>query len=318
MSEAGTQRPLAVLCLNPAVDVTYEIPRLIPDQKVHAEASRYDPGGNGINVGRSLRRLGVQACTFCVVAGEIGRLLRQQLDAQLDEASYLEVEGETRVNCTVLESVTGAQFEVSGIGPALAAAQWTGLLDRFVAHCTGGLGVITGTLQPGLPVDLYAEAVHALREAGARAVVDASGELLRHAIDAQPFLVKPNRFELENLLGRSLADERAVIAGARQLQERGVSRVCVSLGAAGALLVTPSGVLKAEAPAVPVNSTVGAGDSLVAAMSGLLARGASDREALREGVACSAGTVMQPGTELFDVKAVDRLRAAVRVTTVTL
>lgn len=314
MENAYPRLPVAVLSLNPAVDITYEIPRLIADQKVHASDSRYDPGGNGINVGRGLKRLGVQACTFCVVAGEIGRFLRHQLDAQLDQVSYLEVEGETRINGTILESVTGAQFEVSGLGPTVSTEEWQHLLDRFVTHCGDGLGVITGSLQRSLPTDLYAEAVRRVRAAGGRAVVDSHDDLLRNAIDAQPFLIKPNRFELETLVGRSLKTEQDIVREARRLQERGVTWVCVSLGADGALLVTESAVLKGEAPSVTVASTVGAGDSMVAGMTGLLAQGASAEEALREGIACSAATVMQPGTELFHKETVDRLRSEVTIT----
>lgn len=318
MDAASPQLPVSVLSLNPAVDITYEIPRLIPDQKVHASESRYDPGGNGINVGRGLKRLGVQACTFCVVAGEIGRFLRHQLDTQLDQMSYLEVEGETRINGTILESVTGAQFEVSGLGPDVSTSEWQHLLDRFVTHCDDGFGVITGSLQRSLPTTLYAEAVRRVRAAGGKAVVDSHDELLRNAIDAQPFLIKPNRFELEHLIGRSLTDEQAIVREARRLQERGVTWVCVSLGAEGALLVTESVVLKGEAPSVTVASTVGAGDSMVAGMTALLAQGAPAEEALREGIACSTATVMQPGTELFDRETVDRLRGEVRVTPLSL
>ena len=318
MDNAFTKLPVAVLSLNPAVDITYEIPQLIADQKVHALKSRYDPGGNGINVGRGLKRLGVPACTFCIVAGEIGRFLCHQLDAQLGQVSYLEVDGETRINGTILESVTGAQFEVSGVGPAVSTTQWQLLLNRFVTHCGDGLGIITGSLQRSLPTDLYAEAVRRVRAAGGRALIDSHDELLRNAIDAQPFLIKPNRFELEALVGRSLMDEQDIAREARRLQERGVTWVCISLGSEGALLVTSSSVLKGEAPPVPVASTVGAGDSMVAGMAALLAQGASAEDALREGIACGAATVMQPGTELFDKNTVDQLREKVRVRSLSL
>jgi len=196
----------------------------------------------------------------------------------------------------------------------VSTAQWEHLLDQFETHCSEGLGVITGSLQQGLPKDLYAEAVRRVRASGGRAVVDSHNELLLHAIKAQPFLIKPNRFELEALVGQPLTNQQDIVREARQLQERGVTWVCVSMGAEGALLVTSSSVLKGEAPSVPVISTVGAGDSMVAGMAGLLAQGAADRDALREGIACSAATVMQPGTELFDKETVDRLRGEVRVT----
>lgn len=252
------------------------------------------------------------------VAGEIGRFLRHQLDAQLDQVSYQEVDGETRINGTILESLTGAQFEVSGVGPVVSTAQWEHLLDQFVTHCNEGLGIITGSLQRDLPKDLYAEAVRRVQAARGRALVDSHDELLQHAIEAQPFMIKPNRFELEALVGQPLTNQQDIVREARQLQERGVTWVCVSMGAEGALLVTSSSVLKGEAPSVPVLSTVGAGDSMVAGIAGLLAQGASERDVLREGIACSAATVMQPGTELFNKETVDRLRGEVRVTQLSL
>lgn len=310
--------PVSVLSLNPAVDITYEIPRLIADQKVHASGSRYDPGGNGVNVGRGLKRLQVQACTFCVVAGEIGRFLRHQLAAQLDQVSYQEVVGETRINGTILESETGTQYEVSGIGPPLPREQWQHLLDQFVTHCDRGLGVITGSLQPGLPPDLYAEAVRRVQAAGGRAVVDSHDDLLRHAIEAKPFLIKPNRFELETLVGRPLERHRDIVREARMLQDRGVAWVCVSMGPEGALLITPSKVLRGVPPNVVVRSTVGAGDSMVAGIVASLAQGGSEEDALRQGIACSAATVMQAGTELFDLDTARRLQGQVRIETLSL
>lgn len=313
MSDARDQRPVAVLSLNPAVDVTYDIPQLIADQKVRARHSRFDPGGSGINVSRGLQRLGVKAHTFCVIAGGIGRTLRQQLDAGLDQVTYLEVDGETRINTTFLEEVTGAQFEVSGVGPAISTEQWEQLLEPFVAHCRQGFGILCGSLQRELPQDLFAEAVRRIQSAGGQAVIDSHDKPLQHAIDTRPCLIKPNRYELEVLAGRSLGDHRDVVREARHLLDHGVGMVCVSMGAEGALLVSPSGVLKGAAPSVSVVSTVGAGDSMVAGMMGQLAQGASNEEALAEGLVCSAATVMQPGTELFDQETVRRLREEVRV-----
>ncbi len=104
--------PIAVLTLNPAVDMTYEIDRLLPDQKVHASATRHDPGGNGINVARG----------FCVLAGEIGNLLERLLRQQIDTLTFERVDGETRINGTAIEHHSGAQYEISGLGPAAACS----------------------------------------------------------------------------------------------------------------------------------------------------------------------------------------------------
>lgn len=295
----GNPPPIGVLTLNPAVDMTYEIPHLIEDQKVHAMATRFDPGGNGINVGRALKRLETMAQNYCVTAGEIGHLLKRMLIDQLDRVDYEEVAGETRINGTFIEQSPRAQYEVIGIGPEIPPSQLYELLDRFVEYSIQGFGVLTGSLQQGLPLTLYADLAGRIAKAGGRAVVDSHDDALRSAIDAQPFLIKPNRYELETLLGRPTESIESVAIEARALQRQGVKYVCVSLGGDGALLAGPENTYHAAVPAVVVRSTVGAGDTMVAALVAAFAHGAMAKDALRLGVACAAGTVTQPGTALF-------------------
>ncbi len=298
-SDDSEPLPIAVLSLNPAVDMTYEVPHLIADQKAHAVATRFDPGGNGINVGRALKRLDTFAHNYCVVAGEIGQLLEHLLRRQLDHVDYEEVEGETRINGTAIEQHPRAQYEISGIGPAIPPAQLDSLLNRFEQQAGKGFGVLTGSTQSGIPPDLYADLIRRITARGGRAVLDSHDEALRRAIEAQPFLIKPNRYELETLLGRPLKDTETVATEARVLQQRGVNYVCVSLGAEGALLTGPDNSYFAPAPKVTVHSSVGAGDSMVGALVAAFSRGIAPQEALRLGVACATGTVTRPGTELF-------------------
>ncbi len=291
--------PIAVLSLNPAVDMTYEVPRLIADQKAHAVATRFDPGGNGINVGRALKRLDTLAHNYCVVAGEIGQLLKHLLRRQLDHVDYEEVEGETRINGTAIEQHPRAQYEISGIGPAIPAHQLDKLLERYEEQAGKGFGVLTGSTQSGISPQLYADLIRRITARGGRAVVDSHDEALRLAIEAKPFLIKPNRYELETLLGRRLKDAETAASEARALQQRGVDYVCVSLGSEGAILTGSDNSHFAPAPKVSVYSSVGAGDSMVGALVAAFSRGISPQNALRLGVACATGTVTHPGTELF-------------------
>ena len=295
----GESLPIGVLSLNPAVDMTYEIPRLLENQKAHAVTTRFDPGGNGINVGRALKRLGTGAHNYCITGGEIGQLLKRLLREQLDHVDSENVDGETRINGTLIELSLRRQYEVNGIGPKIPASQLNELLERFVAHSAMGFGVLTGSLQKTLPATLYADLTQRINEAGGRAVVDSHDDALRHAIEAQPFLIKPNRYELETLLGQSLDTREQVVTEARKIQQRGVKHVCVSLDGEGALLIGPDNSYYAAAPKVTVRSSVGAGDSMVAALVAAFAHDWPAMEALRLGTACAVGTVGQPGTELF-------------------
>lgn len=304
---------VAVLTLNPAVDITYTVPSLIADQKAHALTSRFDPGGNGINVGRGLKRLEIQAESFCVIAGETGHLLERLLAHHLDTVHYEGVEGETRINATLLEQKSGTQYEVSGIGPSIPSEQLKVLLDKYVSHSGRGFGILTGSTQPGVSDDFYADLVLRIREAGGRPVVDTHHEPLRRAIMAKPFLIKPNRHELETLAESELPTLKSIAGQARRIQQQGVDYVCVSLGAEGALLTGPQNSLYASALKVPIQSTVGAGDSMVAGLLAGFVQGLSSADILRLAVACGSGTVQQPGTELFSPETVTKLASTIQI-----
>jgi len=223
----------------------------------------------------------------------------------MEEMDCEEVPGETRINGTFIELSPRVQYEVSGIGPDIPPLQLNALLHRFIAYSAKGFGVLTGSLQQSLPPSLYADLVRRLNEAGGRAIVDTHDDALCDAIDAQPFLIKPNRFELETLLGIELDSLERVAEEARKLQRRGLEYVCVSMDGDGALLVGPDNSYYAQAPQVVVRSSVGAGDSMVAALVAAFAHGVEAPKALRLGIACATGTVSQPGTELFSARDVE-------------
>lgn len=303
--------PVATLTLNPAVDVSYRVKQLVPEQKAHAHAARFDPGGNGVNVSRALRRLHVPAHCFAILAGEIGQLFFRMISKHVDAPFCVWVDGETRINSTIVQEEPRQQFEVSGIGPYVPEEPLAEITRALLAACAGGLAVLTGSLPQGVPADYYASLIGRLREQGARAVVDASADYLRQVIPHRPFFIKPNRWELEQTLGRSLPDLDAVAQAAQEVRQQGVEYVCVSLGKEGAILAGPEGILHGAIPPVPVVSTVGAGDSMLGGLVAALAQGQSPEEALRLGLACGAGTVQQPGTELFDPEQLPALMAQI-------
>jgi 6-phosphofructokinase 2 len=307
-------RPIATLTLNPAVDVSYEISQLVADQKSHASSTRYDPGGNGINVGRALRELRIDARNFCVMAGNAGILLERLLKDQLDHVFCARVEGETRINATILQTTPPAQYEVTGIGPFVPSVTLAEISRSFLDHCRGGYGVLSGSVPPGVPDDIYGSMVERVHECGGLAVVDAHGSLLRESVSRHPYLIKPNRYELSLLLGREIPRIEDVAQEARILQKGGVTYVCVSLGEEGAILVGPEGSFLAKSPPVNVKCTVGSGDSMVAGLLSSFSRGRPAREAIRLAVACGSGTAAQPGTAIFTRSQVTDLLEKTEVT----
>jgi len=299
MASILTPTSITTLCLNPALDVTYHVSKLISDQKSRSDSARHDPGGNGINIGRALKRMQIDAHTFCIVAGDVGQLLQHLLEQQLDNVYYEHVDGETRINSTILEIDSQKQYQVTDAGTEIPLEQLNRVVNDFVNMTGKGFGIVTGSCQPNVPCDLYASLVEQINDNGGKAVVDTHGAALRLAIEAGPFLIKPNRYELETIIGHDLPTISDVAKQARKIQQQGVHYVCVSLGDEGAILVGPDNSYYAEALDVPVNTTVGAGDSMVAGLVAGFSLKKEAQQVLRYGIACGAGTVMHPGTELF-------------------
>jgi 6-phosphofructokinase 2 len=299
MTDSSGQ-PIAVLALNPAVDISYEIPQLIADQKVRSAKTRYHPGGNGINVARALRELGASMCCCAVTGGESGSLLLRLLGGSLEGGlRHYEVAGETRLNAVLLQANPPGQYEVDSVGPEIPPEVLWDLKDCFLEACADGLGVLTGSTPPGVPHDIYRELAERIHDQGGRAVVEAHGPVLTQALAAEPYLLRFNLHVLEATVKRRLGRLEAVAEAAREIQRGGVALVCVTLGENGALLVDAKNSRHCSAPKVRVHSTVGCGDAVVAGMVCAAARGESPEAMLRLGVVCGSVTASHAGTELF-------------------
>ncbi len=301
---------IVTLTMNPAVDVSTTVPHVLPDRKLRCEAPCYEPGGGGINVARALRRLGVESEAWFPAGGAGGELLQHLLETEGVRQSPLPVRGWTRENLNVLEHLSGRQFRFCMPGATLDAKEWPVFLERLGALSPApDFVVASGSLPPGVPTDFYARLAACIRELGSRLVLDTSGEALVRAVEAGVYLLKPSLAEFRALTGSADDDESALIAHAVEVvsTRKWCEVLLLSLGPAGALLVTAHERRRFSAPSVPIASSVGAGDSMVAGMLAALGRGRSLVEAARFAVAAGAAAVMNPGTELCHRRDAERL-----------
>ncbi len=298
---------VAVLALNPAVDISYELPQLIADQKVQADTTAYHPGGNGINVAIALTRLGVSVHCCSVLGGESGDLLLRLLGDTLEPTHRVfRVTGETRLNATLLQRHPPSQFEVDSLGPEVSPEILQELDECFLAGCGTGCGILSGSIPPGVPDDHYRRLVERIQDQGGRAAVDAHGVLLQQALEARPYLVRVNQYVLEMTTRQRLDNIEAVARAGRELQRRGIDKVCVTLGAGGAVLLDAANSYHCTAPRVRVFSTVGCGDALLAGLIAADQRGDDLPTMLRFGVICGSATAAHPGTVLFSRQEVEQ------------
>lgn len=318
---------IVTLTANPSLDRTIGLPGTLVRGAVHRTATTtVDPGGKGINVARVLHdaRLPVLA----VLPADDGDPLLAALDEHTIPYRAVPSTGAVRVNTTIAEP-DGTTTKLNEPGTVCSAEALDTLRRTLLDRADGATWtVLSGSLPPGIPDGFYAELVTELRRCGCRIAVDTSeAPLLALAAGfprSAPDLIKPNVDELAQLTGsdpRLLEDaaaagdvEPAVTAG-RALVERGVGAVLVTLGAAGAVLVTADGAWRAGAPPVVARSTVGAGDSSLAGYLVAERGGAAPAERLRYAVAYGSAAVSLPGTGLPGPD--DIAPAAVTVTALT-
>jgi len=302
---------VVTITLNPAVDKSIHVERVVPERKLRSDRPRHEPGGGGINVARVLHELGVHVDAHWTRGGHTGERLEGLLDLTGIEHHPLAITGETREHLIVFETSTGHQFRFGTPGPVLLDAE-IAAVERRIAALTPETPflVLSGSLPDSAPDDTYAR-LAASAPIGTRVVLDTSGLALAHALDAGGvYLLKPNRRELETLAGQSVEDDASLIAAARSLIDRGAVEVVVtSLGAGGAMAVTADRAWHVRAPAVRALSAVGAGDSMVAGMVTGLLQGRPLAGAIRYGVAAGAAAVTTPGTQLCRREDVDRFDA---------
>ena len=305
---------VTTVTLRPALDQTVIVPVLTPGTVHHAQSMRFDAGGKGVNVAAFLADHGAAVTATGLLGEEDAAVFEALFAAKGIEDRFVRVPGMTRIN---LKLVDASRRETTDIHlpapppPASALAE----LDRRILGlaATSTWFVLAGSVPAGVPPDVYETMTRRLHERGARVAVDTSGAPLSHALAAKPDLVKPNRAELEQLVGKSLPTLSDVASAARALQERGTAVVVVSLGVEGALFVNGEGAWYVRPLPVAVATTAGAGDALVAGLVAGLLEGLALPAAARRATAFAAAKLARVGPHLGPPEAVKALEAQVDV-----
>jgi tagatose 6-phosphate kinase len=311
---------IAVVCLNPALDVTHHVPAVDWSGVNRPSAVHARPGGKGLNVARTLHALGAEVLVMGLVGGTTGEAVTAELAALALPAAFTRVAGETRRTFTIVDGRTGDAALFSEPGPRIAADGYAEFRDRYASVLAGCAAVVlSGSLPPGLAPGTYAELTALAAAAGVPVLLDAHGEALRLGAAAGPDIVKPNLAELEDFAGRPLSgparlDRQAVAAAARDLRAAGPAAVVVSLGADGLHADTGDGRWHAVPPAVAAGNATGAGDAATAGLAHGMALGHPWDERLRHAVALGTAAALAPVAGEFSPADYATVRAGVTVT----
>ena len=261
---------IVALSMNPSIDISTSVERVMPIRKLRCSAAQRDPGGGGINVARVVRRFGADVSAVYPSGGATGQLLRRLIDQEGIQSLAIQVSEETREDFTVLETETGNQFRFVLPGPLLAEREWRECLEMLASFKGRSKFVVaSGSLPPGVPEDFYGRVAHIAKDMGAKVILDTSGPPLDAALTEGVYLVKPNLHELSDLVHSPLKSQDAWVEACRSLVRAGrAEMVALTLGNQGALLVTRDQAWRAQALPIKPVSAVGAGAVSWAAWSG--------------------------------------------------
>ncbi len=300
------------LTLNPAVDKSTTVERVMAENKMRCAVPKFEPGGGGINVSRAIKKLGGNSTAIYTKGGPTGDNLKTLLDKENIQQIILNTQSWTRESFIVVETSTNRQFRFGMPGQEITMTEANAMLEVLKDDKNQfEYLVVSGSTPASISSSFYYEISSIAKSKNARLILDTSGEPLKEALKVGIYLLKPNLAELGELLSASDDDldtiEEQEQAAKQVIAQYKIEVLAVSLGAFGAMAASAQSVNHIPAPSVKKQSTVGAGDSMVGGIVLSLSKGESILNSIRYGVACGTAATMNTGTELCKKTDVDRL-----------
>lgn len=287
---------------NTAIDLFVEVEGLTASDNILAKSSVDFACGKGINVAKAIESLDnpVSCLGF---AGHQSIAAFSALNTGLLQVDLTEVAGKTRTNITLFDSAHDKETHIRTTGFIVTDGDCQKLIEKIDASAEAGdIVVLSGSLPPGAPGNLYQTIIELCHSKAVMAFLDTSGTGLMSGIKAGPYLIKPNQQELEDITGRPLPDEQSIVEVARAIVDQGVQWVYVSRGDKGAIAVNEKLALSAYVNNVPgkIVSKIGCGDSMVAGLAAATLKELDLNNTLKLGVACGTANLFSREPGRFD------------------
>ena len=249
--------------LNPALDYISQVDDFGIGKINRTKTEKILPGGKGLNVSMVLKNLEIDTVAIGFIAGFTGDELRKQMEQKGVKTEFIKVQnGITRINVKISSNQETA---LNGIGPDIDEKDIEELLQKINEITSDDLVILSGNIPKSIPKNIYPIICDILEKNNVTFVVDATRELLIDVLKYKPFLIKPNKEELEETCKVKITTKDELVTYAKKLQDMGTQNVLISLGGDGAILLNKEGkVYYSKAPKGKVINTVGAGDSMVA------------------------------------------------------
>jgi len=300
--------------LNPALDKTIEIDEFKIGNVNRISSTRVDVGGKGINVSKVIKELKHESLALGFLGGGSGHQIKDYLNDSNIENDFLFVKGETRTNIKIIDKINNTHTDINENGASVTADDISNIKGKIIKHCRSeSLVILSGSVPSGVSSSIYGEIIKDIKNKGGRVILDADGDMLMQGIKAGPYIVKPNIDELEKAFSISIDNEDKIIETSKKILEYGVKYVVISQGGEGSLFISSDKIAKVKGLKVEVKSTVGAGDSMVAALAVATENNYSFEETMKLACATSAANVMTEGTQTGRLIDIEELKKQVTI-----
>lgn len=281
------------ITFNPALDCTFYSNTITLGDMNRISRTQVTAGGKGINVSLVLSNLCVENTALGFVGGFTGNEIVRQLNEAKCVTDFVTVSGESRINVKINADT---RTELNAEGPTISSGELAEFMAKLDKVQDGDCVVLSGSVPKGLTTSIYGDILGVLSDRNVYVVIDAAGELLKECLEYQPFLVKPNRYELGELFDVEIESDNDVIKYASFLQDVGAKNVLVSLDKDGAILLDENGNShRVVAPDIGEVNSVGSGDSVVAGFIASYLKDGDYAQALKFAVACGTATASMEG-----------------------
>ncbi len=302
---------IITVTLNPALDKTVCIDSLKPGRLNRIKSVTVDAGGKGVNVAKMAAVLGVECVASGFCGGDGGATLIAELDRLGLNHDFVTVKSNTRTNTKVLDDDYGIT-ELNEAGITVSEAEEKALEEKLLSYAKSGtIFVLSGSTHANAKPQYYYDLIKILKAKGAYLLFDADGEAFKTALPSVPNFIKPNNVELGAYCGKTDMTNDEMYKACRDFLKEGIDFVALSMGSAGAAFITENEAFFAPAVDVKVSSTVGAGDSMVAAVACAKQLGLSLQGTAILAMACSSGAVTTEGTKPPSRELVEELKTKV-------
>jgi 1-phosphofructokinase/tagatose 6-phosphate kinase len=308
---------IVTVTLNAAFARTITVPNFQRGQRHRASAGLPLAGGKGVNVARSLKLLGVPVVATGLAGGQAGLRIVERLTAEAILNDFVRIEEESRTTTAVVDPTSNTYTEINEWGPAVRPEELQMLREKLDYLTQGAeLVVFAGSLPRDVDDEFYAEVIRDLSRRQIPSALDCEGEALRCGVQAEPFLVSPNQAEAEGLVGQEFHDDEDFQMGLDQIAEMGARNVLITAEFGCYALLREERTIRryrVEAPRLDPVSTVGAGDTLLAAFVAAHVAHRPREDALRAAVAAGAASTLELGAGTFDPRQAAQLQAGVEL-----